>query len=276
MAGPRFASFLESTLEQLLCKHRELLVAQFREVLKDDRVGPPVPSSRPPALAPMPGPEAPRLKESESFLAKVKTKAGLDKPRAIATLGVVEAALLDQLTDDVTPAGKRTFSSPQMLRTVQPDPPMPLGPTEEPSSLSMGFPGQQIMPAPHESQDSLSSQPRQNHPGVGVPPKRKQHQLLRLLARILAAMASSFDPFLRQCTTMSSPGLVPSLTVRLPKLRSSLRRQRVCVMSLLLRRTSKQRPWLKQRLSGKSSVKPRSCKKRWKLKLSSCKNAERR
>ncbi|OLQ01953.1 hypothetical protein AK812_SmicGene15270 [Symbiodinium microadriaticum] len=70
IAGPRFASFLESTLEQLLCKHRELLVAQFREVLKDDRVGPPVPSSRPPALAPMPGPEAPRLKESESFLAK--------------------------------------------------------------------------------------------------------------------------------------------------------------------------------------------------------------
>eukprot|EP00439_Symbiodinium_sp_Y106_P044946 s1174_g5.t1 len=43
----------------------------------------------------------------------VKTKAGLDKPRACATLGMVEAAV----TDDVTPAGKRTFSSPQILRT---------------------------------------------------------------------------------------------------------------------------------------------------------------
>jgi len=160
IAGPKFASFLESTLDQLLCKHRELLVTQFREVLKDDKLGPSAPTSRPPALKPALDPGlAERLKGSESFLAKVKTKAGLDKPRACATLGMVEAAVLDQLTDDVTPAGKRTFSSPQILRTVQADPPMPLGPPEEPCDISMGYTGQQIMPAPHESQGSLSSQP---------------------------------------------------------------------------------------------------------------------
>mmetsp|Transcript_28497 Transcript_28497/g.66869 ORF Transcript_28497/g.66869 Transcript_28497/m.66869 type:complete len:192 (-) Transcript_28497:44-619(-) len=75
---------------------------------------------------------------------------------------------------------------------------------------------------------------------------------------------------------MPSPGPIPSLTVQPPKLRSSLKRQRVCVTSLLLQRTNKQRPWRKQRLSEKSSARPRSCKKRLKLKLSSCKNAERR
>eukprot|EP00439_Symbiodinium_sp_Y106_P030272 s1174_g3.t1 len=87
IAGPKFASFLESTLDQLLCKHRELLVTQFREVLKDDKLGPTAPTSRPPALKPALDPGlAERLKGSESFLAKAHREAvALNSRQELAT-----------------------------------------------------------------------------------------------------------------------------------------------------------------------------------------------